>query len=104
MGKHVFYTNMHPLLHVSQFVEDMRFGYLAEQHQSLHCFEHTNYENRIQRGGGWVGRGSGPPLGKSKVNWVYIGNKELDPPTQEKVGPPGKSLTPSGTLENNSCL
>ena len=29
-----------------------------------------------------------PPPGKSQVIWVPIGNKQLDPPPLEKVGPP----------------
>ena len=43
------------------------------------------------RGGGGGGRGPEPP-GKSKVIWVSILNKQLDPPP-----PTGKSWTP---LEN----
>ena len=42
---------------------------------------------RIQRGD----RGSGPPPppGKSKVIWVSIGNKQLDPPPHwKKLDPP----------------
>ena len=34
---------------------------------------------------------------------VSIGNKQLDPPL-EKVGPPGKCWTPSGTLKNDRFL
>ena len=35
------------------------------------------------------GRTGGPdPPGKSQVIWVSIGNKQLDPPSLEKVGPP----------------
>ena len=56
-----------------------------------------------------------PPLGKSKVIWVSIGNKQLDPPPPlEKVAPhpppppppppPWKILDPSGTLKNDSWL
>ena len=51
---------------------------------------------RFQSGG----RGSGPP-GKSQVIWVSIGNKQLDPPPLEKVGPPPpwKTLDPLGPLK-----
>ena len=43
--------------------------------------------------------------GKSQVIWVSIGNKQLDPPPPlEKVGPPGKCWTPSGTLKNDRFL
>ena len=44
-----------------------------------------------------MGMGSGPPLGKSQVIWVSIGNKQLDPhwkkldtpsPPLENAGPP----------------
>ena len=47
---------------------------------------------RIERGAG----GPDPP-GKIQVIWVSIGNKQLDP--LEKVRPPGKCWTPSGTLK-----
>ena len=57
---------------------------------------------RIQRGGGG-GQGVCTP-GKSQVIWVSIGNKQLDPPPLEKVGPPGKCWTPSGTLKNDRFL
>ena len=53
------------------------------------------------------GRGSGPPLpGKSQFIWVSIGNKQLDPPPPpwKKLDPPGKILTPSGTLKNDIFL
>ena len=48
--------------------------------------------------GGGEGEGDGvrTPSGKSQVIWVYIGNKQLDPP--------GKSWTPSGTLKNDRFL
>ena len=49
----------------------------------------------------WTSRynemGSRPP-GKSQVIWVSIGNKQMDPPSLEKVGPP------AGTSENDSFL
>ena len=44
-----------------------------------------------------------PPPGKSQVIWVSIGNKQLDPPW-EKLDPPGKCWTPSGTLKNYRFL
>ena len=58
---------------------------------------------RIQRGGQGVRT---PPPGKSQVIWISIGNKLLDPPPLEKVGPPppGKCWTPSGTLKNDRFL
>ena len=34
-----------------------------------------------------VGEAGGPDPGKSQVIWVSIGNKQLDPPHPEKVGP-----------------
>ena len=51
---------------------------------------------------GWTG-GLDPP-GKSQVIWVSIGNKQLDPPPLEKVGPPWKMLDPSGNLKNERFL
>ena len=48
------------------------------------------------------GQGVRTPLGKSQVIWVSIGNKQLDP--LEKVGPPGKYWTTSGTLKNDRIL
>ena len=47
------------------------------------------------------GTGGLDPPGKSQVIWVFIGNKQLDPPPLEKVGPPppGKCWTPSWTLK-----
>ena len=54
-------------------------------------------------GGG--GQGVRTPPGKSQVIWVSIGNKQLDPtPLLEKVGPPVKCWTPSGTLKNDRFL
>ena len=79
------------------------FGQIMVQNTSK---ENTTckYEVRIQRGG----TGGPDPLpGKSQVIWVYIGNKQLDPP------PPGKSWNPlenvgppldSGTLKNDRFL
>ena len=55
---------------------------------------------RIPRGG----QGVGTTPGKSQVICVSIGNKQLDPPPLEKVGPPWKMLDPSGTLKNDSFL
>ena len=58
------------------------------------------------RGGG---RGSGPPLKNHKLH-IFYRNKQLEPPTPEKVGtpppppPPRKYWTPSGTLKNDSFL
>ena len=43
------------------------------------------------------GTGGPDPPGKSQVIWVSIGIKQLDP--LEKVGPPGKCWTPSGTMK-----
>ena len=57
---------------------------------------------RIQRGG----QGVGPPL-ENHVTWVYIGNKQLDPPPPppgKSWTPPGKCWTPSGTLKNDRFL
>ena len=48
--------------------------------------------------GGDRGSGPPPPPGKSQVIWVFIGNKQLDPP------PPWKMLDPSGTLKNDRFL
>ena len=45
---------------------------------------------------GGTGGPDPPTPGKSQVIWVYIGNKQLDPP--------GKSWTPSGTLKNDRFL
>ena len=44
-----------------------------------------------------------PPPGTSEVIGVSIGNKQLDPPL-EKLDPPGKCFTASGTLKNDSFL
>ena len=48
------------------------------------------------RGGG--GRGSGPPPENHKL-YIFYRNKQLEPPTPEKVGPPWKMLDPLGNLE-----
>ena len=44
-------------------------------------------------------RGFDPPPGKSQVIWVSIGNKQFDPPSPEKVGPPWKNLDSLRNLE-----
>ena len=48
------------------------------------------------------GTGGPDPPGKSQVIWVSLGNKQFDP--LEKVGPPGKCWTHSGTLKSDRFL
>ena len=55
------------------------------------------------RGGGGGQGVRTPPPGKSQVIWVYIGNKQLDPPGKSWT-PPGKCWAPSGTLKTDIFL
>ena len=54
------------------------FSYLTFVTQNIAC---TDPE-------GGKGPGPPPPPGKTQVIWDSIGNKQLDPPPLEKVGPP----------------
>ena len=60
--------------------------------------KYTRYTHKIFKCGSRGGLPGDPdPPGKSQVIWVYIGNKELDPPGKswtplENVGPPSGTL------------
>ena len=87
--EHRIWSNLPVTLSILHFschgcISDSIYELSMNEHQIQHIL-------RIKCGSRG-GTGGPDPPGKSQVIWVSIGNKQLDPPPLEKVGPPPPPL------------